>query len=88
MRILQGYKVREIAGENVIIMSGSNDTDMTRLVTLNQSALMLWNSLVNCDFAESDVESLLLESYEVEPEIAQSDAHKWVDQMCRLGIVE
>ena len=41
MRIKQGCKVREIAGENVVIMQGQHGADFTRIFTLNDSALLL-----------------------------------------------
>lgn len=50
MKIRQGYKVREIAGENVVIMQGKAGADMTRIITFNDSALLLWNELQGKDF--------------------------------------
>ena len=38
MKIKQEYKVREIAGENVVIMQGRQGADLTQIVTLNAVA--------------------------------------------------
>ena len=46
MKIKQEYKVREIAGENVVIMQGGKGADLTKIITLNESALLLWNTPV------------------------------------------
>ena len=43
MKIRDQYKVREIAGEHVVIMQGRYGADMTRVISLNESALFLWN---------------------------------------------
>ena len=58
MRINQNCKVREIAGENVVIMQGQQGVDMTRVVALNDSSLLLWNNLLEVDFSIDDVKRL------------------------------
>ena len=43
MKFKEGYKVRSMAGENVVIMQGTAGSDMTRIISLNDSSLLLWN---------------------------------------------
>ena len=88
MRIKQGYKVREIAGENVVIMSGIQGADMTRIITLNESALQLWNTLCEEDFSVADAQRVLLENYQVEDSVALVDAQNWVAKLQEAGLVE
>lgn len=88
MRIKQGYKVREIAGENVVIMSGIQGADMTRIITLNESALLMWNALNEKDFSSADAQRVLLENYQVEDSVALADAQKWVAKLQEAGLVE
>ena len=88
MRIKQGYKVREIAGENVLIMQGQSGADMTRVISLNDSSLLLWNNLLDVDFSADDVKHILLENYDVEEAIAAADAQAWVEKMQQAGLVE
>ena len=49
MKIKQQYKVREMAGEHVVIMQGKFGADMTRIISLNESALYLWNAIYDKD---------------------------------------
>ena len=81
MRINPEYKVREIAGENVVILQGEYGTDMTRIITLNESALLLWNELLGRDAAD-----VLIKSYDVEETTALRDAQLWIDKLseCKL----
>ncbi|MBR5812133.1 MAG: PqqD family peptide modification chaperone [Alistipes sp.] len=88
MRIKQGYKVREIAGENVVIMQGHGGVDMTRVIALNDSSILLWNNLLDIDFSTDDVKHILLENYEVEEAIAAADAQAWIEKMQQAGLVE
>lgn len=54
MKIREEYKVREMAGEHVVIMQGRQGVDMTRIISLNESALYLWNALVGKEFTVDD----------------------------------
>lgn len=88
MKIKQGCKVREIAGENVVVMQGQSGTDFTRIITLNDSALLLWQSLENKDFTNEDVASVLTDNYEVDAVTAARDAAAWVERMTECGLIE
>ena len=88
MRIKQEYKVREIAGESVVIMQGKQGADLTQIITLNDSALMLWNALQGKDFEASDAADVLMQNYEVETEVALRDATAWVERLSECGLIE
>lgn len=86
MRINPEYKVREIAGENVVILQGEYGADMTRIITLNESALLLWNELLGREFTVEDAADVLIKSYDVEAATALRDAQLWIDKLseCKL----
>ena len=42
MRINPNYKLREIAGETIIVNQGKTGIDMTRIISLNSSAKVLY----------------------------------------------
>lgn len=86
MRINPIYKVRDVAGEHVLLLQGKNGGDMTRVVAFNASALLLWNSLSNKDFEKEDAISVLLDNYEVDRAAAEADVDKWIGtlQECNL----
>lgn len=88
MRIKQEYKVREIAGESVVIMQGKQGADLTQIITLNDSALMLWNALQGKDFEAGDAAEVLMQNYEVEAEVALRDATAWVERLSECGLIE
>ena len=54
MKIREEYKVREMAGEHVVIMQGRLGVDMTKIISLNESALYLWNALAGKEFSVDD----------------------------------
>ena len=88
MKIAKKFKVREMAGEHIIVMPGTYGVDMTRVVSLNASSLYLWEALQGRDFDTADVVSLLTERYDVDAETAERDAQAWIEQLKNCGIVE
>ena len=88
MKFKEGYKVREIAGENVIIKQGRFGADMTRVIALNQTSLLLWNQLQGVEFEVKDVAKILLDNYEVGASVAAADAAQWVTKLQECELVE
>ena len=88
MKFREGYKVREMAGEHVVIKQGRFGSDMTRIIALNSSSLVLWNELQDKEFDTEDVVHILLENYpDVEREVAERDAAKWVERLHECGLI-
>ena len=87
MKISEKYKVREMAGEHIIVMPGRYGADMTRVVALNATSLYLWEQLAGREFDLDEVARLLVEQYEIDPETARTDAEKWVEQLHKCGIL-
>lgn len=55
MRIKEEYKVREMAGEHIVVMQGRYGVDMTKVIALNETSLWLWNRLQGREFGTDDV---------------------------------
>ena len=87
MKFKAGYKVRSIAGENVVIMQGAVGSDMTRIISLNDSSLFLWNKLQDREFEVADIAAALIEEYEIDTEIAERDAAAWVEKLSECGLI-
>lgn len=87
MKFKEGCKVRSMAGENIVIMQGNAGKDMTRIISLNDSSLHLWNSLQGKDFEVADVAQALLDEYEIDDETAQRDAAAWVEKLVECGLI-
>ena len=55
MRINPNYKIREIAGETIVVNQGVANVDTTRIISLNASARLLYQALTGKDFTLEDV---------------------------------
>ncbi len=87
MKFKEGYKVREIAGEHVVIMQGRFGSDMTRVIALNDSSLLLWNELQGKEFDAALAARILVENYEVDEATALRDAEAWVEKLVECKLV-
>ena len=87
MKFKEEYKVRSMAGENVVIMQGTAGSDMTRIISLNDSSLLLWNELQGKVFEVADVVDVLVENYGIDTEIAERDAKAWVEKLAECNLI-
>ena len=88
MKIDSKYKMREMAGEHIVVIQGRYGVDMTRVISFNASSLYLWESLQGREFEIEDVVGLLRERYEVDPDTAQHDAEAWVEQLKSCHLIQ
>ena len=77
MRIESCYKLREIAGETIVVNQGG-DVDMTRIISLNESAVLLYRKLSGGEFSLNDAARVLVDAYGIDIERATTDAAAWV----------
>lgn len=87
MHIKENYKVRQIAGENLIIDQGQSHADMTKVISLNSTAMFLWSGLQGKEFTVEDVADMLVSRFAISREQALADANRWVDTLQKHGIV-
>ena len=88
MKFKEGYKVRSMAGENVVIMQGTAGSDMTRIISLNDSSLLLWNELQGKEFEVADVAAILVAEYDIDAATAEADAKAWTDKLQESGLLQ
>ena len=88
MKIKPEYKLREIAGEVIIVNQGTVGIDMTRIISLNDSARELYEHLVDKDFTLDDAAGVLVDIYDIPLLQAQRDAELWIDALKKCGVIE
>lgn len=88
MKIKEQYKVREMAGEHVVIMQGRYGSDLTRIISLNDSALYLWRAIEGKEFDTNIIAELLTEQYGIDDQVATTDAQRWIDKLNDCGLLE
>lgn len=87
MKINSNYKLREVAGETIIVNQGKADVDMTRIISINASAKLLYETLVGKEFILEDAAQILTDTYGINNEVALKDAQVWVEALQKCGII-
>lgn len=87
MRFDERKKVRTVAGENIVIMQADGEADMTKVVALNESAMLVYEQLKGKEFAVADVARVLTDGYEVDEATAMADAEELVTSMRREHLI-
>lgn len=87
MKLKTDCKIRKIAGESVIVRMGVQNVKMTTVISLNATSEWLWEQLQNEEFDADKVADMLTAEYEVEREVALTDAVKWIEMLRKADLV-
>lgn len=87
MKIKSNYKLRTVAGETIIVNQGAAEADLTRIISLNASARLLWEKLAEKDFTVDEAAQVLVDTYGITQEQAAKDAATWVDALKGCGVI-
>lgn len=81
MKIKEGFKLRHLGGEYIVIGEGIAQVNFNKMISLNGTAAFLWEQLLGKEFNADDITRLLCDNYEVEEAVAAADAltliEKW-----------
>lgn len=89
MRLKEGFVLRDVCGETVIIGEGLGAVDFGRLLVLNETAAWLWKLARQMgDFSVDLLASGLCEKYDVPADVALADVADIVDKWREIGVVE
>ena len=88
MKIKDGFILRTICGEHVVVGEGLAQVNFNKMLSLNSSAAYLWESVTGREFTVEDLTSLLTEKYDVPADKAAEDAAKVAEIWIREGVVE
>ncbi|MCR5395021.1 MAG: PqqD family protein [Bacteroidales bacterium] len=83
MQLKDGFGLRDVCGEKVLVPEGLENIDYSRIINLNETAAYLWENLVGKEFEIEDMVDLLCKEYDVPADVALNDcnalAKKWIE---------
>lgn len=84
MKIKEGYLLKEVAGNHVVIPVGN--VSFNGMLNLNETGVLIWKKLEEgCE--ESDLVSAFLAEYDVTEERAKEDISIFVEKLRKAGIL-
>lgn len=87
MRIIEGFRLRNVMGQATIVGEGVGQIDFNKLITLNDSAAYLWQSVEGKEFDMQTLANLLVDKYGIDQDTALTDAKAIANKWIEIGVV-
>lgn len=89
MKIKQGFELQNVCGENIIVPTGIENVDYSKIISLNETAAYLWENCYKMEsFTIENMVELLTAEYEVEEDIAREDCKMIANRWAEMGLIE
>lgn len=85
MKLKNGFILREVAGQTVVLPSGK-ELNLNKMITLNETARVLWQRLETGAETEELVSALLAE-YDVEESTAKASVDRFLEKLRANGFL-
>lgn len=86
MKQKDGFGLRNVCGENVLVAEGLENINFCKIIHLNETAAYLWEKLEGREFEVADMVDLLLQEYEVDKETATQDCAKLAEEWIKAEL--
>lgn len=87
MKIKDGFVLREVAGQRIVVAVGKATQSFNGIIKLNESSALLWKRLED-GATEEELVGALLGEYDVTEEEARKDVKTFVDNLTKAGLVK
>lgn len=87
MKIKDGFVLREVAGQAIVIAVGAASKEFHGMINLNNTGKEIWQG-VQAGMNEEEIAQALTEKYEVDLEKAQEDTRNIIRKMYEAGVIE
>ena len=89
MKVKNGFNLREVCGEHIIVAEGDENIDFSNIISMNESSAYLWQEVQKLDnFTIDTLTQLLCEQYEIDEATAKKDVTTLATQWAAAGIIE
>lgn len=87
MRIKDGFELQNVCGEHVVLAYGEENINFSKIISLNESAAFIWESVIGKEFGVEDMVNALVAEYDVDMLTAQKDCARLVDDWKEAGLI-
>lgn len=86
MKIKDGYILRQVAGNNIVIAVGDEAINFNGLITINGAGAFLWNQLTN-GATEAELLCAMQKEYDVDEDTAKADIREFLDKLYAANLI-
>ena len=89
MKVKNGFNLREVCGEHIIVAEGDENIDFSNIISMNESSAYLWEEVQKMGtFTVDTLVELICNQYEIDETTARKDAIALAAQWGTAGIIE
>ena len=86
MKIKEGFILRTVGGNHIVVPVGAQTVDFRGIITLNETGEFLWN-LLQEDCTEEQLTQALLAEYDVAADVAAADISGFVESLRQADLL-
>ena len=86
MKIKEGFVLREVAGQAVVIAVGETSKEFHGMINLNATGKLVWQGIEQ-GLTEAEIVGKLVDQYDVTADKAQVDVHRMIEKMSTAGVL-
>ena len=87
MKIKEGFLLRNVAGNNVVVPLGQNSIDFNGMISLNETGAFLFEKMLS-EISRDELIKAVVEEYEVEEAVATTDVDNFIEKVKGEGLFE
>lgn len=80
MKIKNGFILRKVGGQNVVVAVGKASLEFNGIIRLNDTGKFLWEQMKG-DTTEEQLLDAMLNTYEIDRETAEKDISAFIDKL-------
>ena len=88
MKTIEGFKLRKLGNEYILVGESMALINFNKMITLNETAAFLWKEAEKGEFDAESLTRALCAEYDVSPEQAMTDVTATIDSWCQAGVIE
>ncbi|MDO4943939.1 MAG: PqqD family protein [Ruminococcus sp.] len=80
MKIKDGFMLRKVGGQSVVVATGDASKSFNGIIKLNETGALMWNTLaVGCD--ETGLLKAVLDEYNIDENTAKADISAFIEKL-------
>lgn len=87
MKIKDGFILREVAGNTIVVPVGDAAADFNGMISLNETGAFLWKLLLN-DVEPKFLLAEMMKEYDVDEEQAKKDIEDCLNKLYGAGVLD
>lgn len=88
MKLDGSFELKTLAGQSIVVPGKLKNVDFTNLLTLNETAAVVWERMTQGEFEADDLVKALTDAYEVDEAQAREDVVALLAKIRELGMIE